>query len=140
MDENKRNDGDRQQWQPHVSLRILYKIWMETYSVVKIALGALVTVLLICGVCAFAFVGILGDYLEEDILPDADLNLDDFKLDMNSYLYYLDADGKIQPLQQVYSDTKRQWADLEDIPEDLIHATIVTSAISMLPAVRSLRR
>ncbi len=124
MDENKRNDGDRQQWQPHVSLRILYKIWMATYSVVKIALGALVTVLLICGVCAFAFVGILGDYLEEDILPDADLNLDDFKLDMNSYLYYLDADGKIQPLQQVYSDTKRQWADLEDIPEDLIHATI----------------
>jgi len=123
MDENKKNEGSQQpRWQE--TLRVLYKVWMGTYAVLKIALGALVTVLLICGVCAFVFVGILGDYLEQDILPDADLNLDDFKLDLNSYLYYVDQDGKIQPLQQVYSDTKRQWAELEDMPEDLIHATI----------------
>ena len=49
---------------------------------------------------AVAFVGILGDYLENDILPDADLNLDDFKLELNSYLYYIDANGQVQPLQQ----------------------------------------
>ena len=118
------NKDVQQDWQPHPALRVLYKIWMATFAVVKIAVGALVTVLLICGVCAFVFAGILGDYLESDILPNADLNLDDFKLDMTSFLYYVDADGQIQPLQQIYSDTKRQWADLEDMPEALIQATV----------------
>ncbi len=117
-------DDRQQNWQPNKTLRILYKIWMATFGVIKVALGAAVTVLLICGVCGFVFVGILGDYLESDILPSADLNLDDFKLDMTSFLYYVDEDGQIQPLQQIYSDSKRQWADLEDMPEALIQATV----------------
>lgn len=124
MDEKKKNEGEGSNENLRKTLRVLRKLWSGTYAVLKIALGALITVLLICGVCAFAFVGILGDYLEKDILPDADLNLDDFKLETNSYLYYIDRDGQVQPLQQVYSDTKREWADLEDIPEDLVHATI----------------
>lgn len=124
MNEKKKNEGAN--WKANVlaTLHVLRKIWGGVFSVVKIALGAVITVVLICGVCAFAFVGILGDYLENDILPDADLNLDDFTLELNSYLYYIDANGQVQPLQQVYSDTKRQWADLKDIPEDLIHATV----------------
>ncbi len=124
MDEKKRNESESGNEKLRKTLHILRKTWTGVFAVLKIALGALITVLLICGVCAFAFVGILGDYLESDILPNADLNLDDFNLEMNSYLYYIDRDGQVQPLQQVYSDTKRQWADLEDIPEDLIHATV----------------
>ncbi len=120
-----REKSDAQQdWQPHPALRVLYKLWMGTFAIIKIALGAVATVVLICGVCAFVFVGILGDYLESDILPSADLNLDDFKLDMTSFLYYVDEEGQIQPLQQIYSDTKRQWVDLEDMPEALIQATV----------------
>ena len=113
-----------QNWEVHWSLRALYKLWKGCFAVVKIAVGALATVLLICGVCAFVIAGILGDYLEQDILPNADMNLDDFTLEMSSYLYYVDGDGTIQPLQKVYSGSKRQWANLKDIPEDLIHATI----------------
>ncbi|MBQ3000468.1 MAG: transglycosylase domain-containing protein [Oscillospiraceae bacterium] len=122
-DKNTRGN-EPQSWEPHKALRILYKIWMALFSVIKIVAGAAVTVALICGVCVFVVVGIVGDYLESDILPNADLNLDDFTLDMSSFLYYVDGDGKIQPLQRIYSDTKRQWADLEDMPEDLIHATV----------------
>ena len=77
----------RQQWKPNGFLSALYGLWIASYSVIKIALGALATVLVIIGVCAVVFVGILGDYLENDVLPDADLNLDDFKLELNSYLY-----------------------------------------------------
>ena len=122
--EGREPSGNQQDWQPHSALRISYKIWMALFAVIKVVLGAVVTVVLICGVCGFVFAGILGDYLEKDILPSADLNLDDFKLDMTSFLYYVDPDGQIQPLQQIYSDTKRQWADLEDMPKELIQATV----------------
>ena len=59
----------RQDWKPHVSLSILYRIWMVIFGAAKIALGAIATVVLICGVCMLVFLSILGDYLEDDIAP-----------------------------------------------------------------------
>ena len=61
----------RQNWNPHWIIKILYGIWMTAFSALKIALGAAVTVVLIVLVCGFVFVGILGDYLEEDVLPES---------------------------------------------------------------------
>ena len=43
----------RQDWKPHWIVRVLYGLWMTCFGAAKIALGALVTVLLIVLVCGF---------------------------------------------------------------------------------------
>lgn len=120
----KRKDQLRQDWDPNKFIKTLSKIWMVVFTAAKVVFGALVTVLLIGIVCGFVFAGTLGDYLQEDILPAADSDIDGYDMELNSYIYYVDADGQIQPLQQIYAETSSQWANYEDIPEDLINAAM----------------
>ncbi len=123
-EKKKKVKRQRQQWQPNVLLAAAYGAWRVVFAAVKIALGAAATVLIILGICMLAFAGALGDYLTDEILPQAGMNLDDFALDQTSFVYYTDSDGEIKLLQQVHTSTDRQWADYEDIPQDLINATI----------------
>ena len=79
----------RQDWNPHWSLKILYAVWMTVLAGLKIALGAVATVLMIVLVCGFVFVGILGEYLEKDVLPESanyEFNVSD--LEQTSNMYY----------------------------------------------------
>ena len=115
---------EQQDWKPNVLLQLLYRAWMLVFGAVKIALGAAATVLIILAMCMLAFGGALGDYLEDEIMPQAGLNLEDFSLDQSSFIYYTDSAGQIQMLQQLHTDTNRRWANYEDIPEDMINATI----------------
>ena len=115
----------RQDWKPHWIVRVLYGLWMTCFGAAKIALGALVTVLLIVLVCGFVFAGILADYLEEDVLPESasyEFNIAD--QEKTSYAYYVDRNGEIQLLQQIHTTIDRQWVRFEDIPENLINAAI----------------
>ena len=115
----------RQEWNPHWLLKILYALWSTAVSVVKIAIGAALTVVLIVLVCGVVFVGTLGDYLQEDILTDAaDWSIGDYDIEETSFAYYVDDGGNIQLLQTIYTTTDRQWAELEDIPQALIDATV----------------
>ncbi|MDD5863267.1 MAG: transglycosylase domain-containing protein [Firmicutes bacterium] len=115
----------RQEWNPHWSVKLLYLIFSVAGSALKIALGAAATVLLIVLICGTVFVGTLGDYLQEDILTEAaDWSLDDYDLEKTSFIYYVDNHGDIQLLQQIYTTTDRQWASIDEIPEDLIHAAV----------------
>ena len=121
----RRNKKQRQEWKPHWTLKVLYVLASTAWSLFKIALGAAATVLLIALVCAGVFIGTLGDYLQEDILTEAsNWSMDDYDLEETSFIYYVDNDGNIQQLQQIYTTTDRQWASLEEIPEALINATI----------------
>ncbi len=121
---NRKNKPPRQDWKPHWSLNLLYRIWMVVFSALKVAAGAVATVLLIGVVCAFVFVGILGDYLQEDILPMAGMSMDDVELDKPSAMYYLDENGDIQIYQKIFTTTSTKWADLEDIPDALVNAAV----------------
>ena len=123
-DNANRKNKPRQEWNPHWSLKILYGIWSALVAVVKIAAGAVATVVLIALVCCFVFVGILGNYLQDDILPEANYSLENVSLDLTSSVYYVDAGGNIQQLQQIYTSADRQWASLEEIPEDLVNAAV----------------
>lgn len=114
----------RQEWQPNGFLRTLLCIWRVVFSAFKIVAGAAVTVALVAVVCAFVFANMLGDYLEQDILPQAGLDLSDLTVDLNSTIYYIDSDDQIQVQQKIDSTVNRDWADYEDIPEDMIHAAI----------------
>jgi len=97
---------------------------MFVFGAAKIAIGAVATVLIICVICGLVFVGALGDYLQSDILPNADMDKENYSLDQTSTLYYLDSNGEVQILQEVYASTSRKWADYEDIPEAMIHAAV----------------
>ena len=114
----------RQEWNPHWTLKLLYGLWSACIAAVKVAIGAAATVLLIGIVCAFVFVGILGGYLQDDVLPESSFNLDNYDLEQTSFVYYVDNGGNIQVLQQIHTTTEREWATLDEIPEDLVHAAI----------------
>lgn len=105
-------------------LQTIYRIWMPIYTGLKIVIGAVSTVLLIGVVCAFVFAGILGDYLETDILPNAAVVLDDYSMDSPSYVYYVTADGKIERQQELYASTDWKKANYEEIPQAMIHAAV----------------
>ena len=122
---NKRkSQKPRQEWNPHWSLKAAYGIWHSAAAVVKVALGAVATVLMILLVCGFVFAGILGEYLETDILPNAAEDLDGHKLEQTSYVYYIDSEGDIQEQQRIYTVTDRRWATIDEIPLDLRNAAV----------------
>ena len=124
MDLFNRRNKPRQEWNPHWFLKLLYGLWSGAIGVVKVAAVAAATVALICIVCGFVFVGILGDYLQTDILPEANYDLDNAVLDQTSFVYYVDSDGNIQLLQQIHTSADRQWATRDEIPADLKKAAI----------------
>ena len=127
-EENKprrRTRKPRQEWNPHWLLKLGYTIVSCGWSVAKIALGAAATVVLILLICATVFVGILGNYLQDDILADAaSWSMEDYDMEETSFIYYVDGAGKIQLLQQIFTTTDRQWASLEEIPQSLIDAAV----------------
>lgn len=115
----------RQSWIPPKALRVLRSIWNVAYSVFKIAMGALATVLAIVAICMFVFVGLLADYLDSDtITANTEVVMGDFDQSGNSVMYYRDANGEIQVLQRLHADTDQDWASYEEIPEDLIYAAV----------------
>lgn len=114
----------RQEWKPNFFLRLLYAAWRVAFGAFKIAAGAAGTVLMIVVICAFVFAGVLGDYLQDDILPMADIDIESYDLEQNSYLYYVDSNGQIQKYQDIFATTSSSWVNFEDIPEDMIHAAV----------------
>ncbi len=121
----RRGKQQAQQWIPHWSLKLLYSVWMTVFSAFKIALGAAATVALILVVCGVVFTTILGDYLQNDILPIAaqyESSVSD--LEQTSFVYCVNGNGEIETVQQIHTTVDRQWVRYEDIPENLINAAI----------------
>jgi membrane peptidoglycan carboxypeptidase len=121
---NKPRKVSRQNWKPGFLFSVASGLWTLIYSVFKVVIGALVTVAVIGGVCLVVFIGALGDYLQNDILPNSEVTLEGFDLSQNSNTYYLDSDGNLQVLQKLYSETISEWATYDEIPEAMIHATV----------------
>ncbi len=126
MSENrkKKSAGERQDWQLPKALRVLGRVWSIVFAVLKVAFGAAATVALIVGICVFVFVGILGDYLQEDILPQSGIDMEGYEHDQSSTLYYVDSSGNIQVYQQIYAEISSEWANYEDIPKYLRDAAV----------------
>lgn len=123
--EKHRRGKSFQEWIPDPRLKSVYSIMSVLLSVFKIALGGVLTVVLIIVICAAVFAGTLGDYLQDDILAKAAAwSIDDYDMEKTSFLYYVDRDGNIQQLQQIFTTTDRQIATMDEIPQDLINATI----------------
>ena len=108
----------------HWLTKSFLRIWKSAFAVLQVIFGAVVTVLLICIVCGFVFMGIMGDYLERDILPNAAVVLDEYDMDAPSYVYYVNAEGEIVELQELYASTDWKKATYEEIPKALINAAV----------------
>ena len=122
---NRRAKMQRQEWNPHWSLKLIYGIWSVLFSAFKIVIGAVATVLLIVITCGIVFAGILGNYLQDDILPSAaeyESTVSD--LEQTSFVYYVNNKGEIEVAQRLYTTVDRQWAEYDEIPENLINAAI----------------
>ncbi len=114
-----------QEWTPHWSLTLLSSIWKALFAAFKIAVGAAATVLLILIVCGVVFVTILGDYLQNDILPIAaqyESSVSD--LEQTSFVYFVNDNGEIEIAQKIHTSVDRQWVSYEEIPQNLIKAAI----------------
>lgn len=115
----------RQEWKPHWVLVLLQRLWMIVFGAVKIAVGAAATVLIILVVCGLVFASTMGDYLEEDVIPFANYDLESSELEETSTIYAVNREtGDIEVYQKVYASISREWATYDEIPEDLIHATV----------------
>ena len=112
-------NADMSRW-----LNVAYRVWLSVFGVLKVIAGAVLTVALICLVCGFVFVNIVGDFLENDIVPNSAMDLGEFDLELNSNLYYFDSNGQVQWYEEVDAVISRQWVEYEDIPENLINAAI----------------
>ncbi len=123
-DHQGRRKVSRQSWKPTGWLLVLQRVWKAMYSVAKVAIGALTTVLIIGAVCAVVFVGLLAGYLEGEILPQAGVQLEGFTLNEPSYVYSVDEKGEIQVLQKLHANTENEWVAYEDIPKHLINAAV----------------
>ena len=120
-----RKKQPRQEWKPHWLPNSLYQILRVFGSAFKVAAVAMLTVFLIVLVCAFVLVGLLGNYLQEDIIADSEMVKDNYSLDETSYIHYVDSEGNIQELQKIYAyTTDREWASYEEFPEALVHAAV----------------
>uniref|UniRef100_UPI0025E275DE transglycosylase domain-containing protein n=1 Tax=uncultured Pseudoflavonifractor sp. TaxID=1221379 RepID=UPI0025E275DE len=91
-------------------------------------IGKVLGTLLLVGITTCAFLACFAAvYIQQVIIPQTDLNLGDFIVDMSlsSTMYYTDSSGTLQELRTIYgSDGNRVWVEYEDIPENLINATI----------------
>ncbi|MGM9604569.1 MAG: transglycosylase domain-containing protein [Faecousia sp.] len=122
---NKRRKKIRQEWNPHWSIKLIYTLGSTLLSAAKIAVGAAATVLLICLISGVVFMGALAEYLQNDILKEAqNWSYEDYDVEKTSYVHYVDNDGNIQLLQQIYTTTDRQPATWDEIPKALIDATV----------------
>ncbi len=124
MSQEKGKKDAMQKFDLQKTLNVLYRVWMAFFAAAKVAIGAAATVLLICLVCGFAFMGVLADYLEGDILPSASLVLESYDMDAPSYVYSVNSEGQIELLQELYASTDWKKADYEELPQALIDAAV----------------
>ena len=88
------------------------------------------TVVLIFVITTVMLACMAASYIKNVIIPAADLQLDTYSANMNltTTMYYRDTDANgenVYPeMQTLYGDENRVWVDLEEIPQNLIDATV----------------
>lgn len=63
-------------------------------------------------------------YIKTVIIPLTPIDLNSFHPGLNSVLYYYDDNGTAQTLRTLHGDENRVWVNFDDIPQDLINATV----------------
>ncbi len=89
---------------------LLRFVW--TFILIALVTGAMLSVL-------------VATYIKTVIMPDVDLNLTDFSLNLTTTLYYEDNEtGEQDTLQQLHGSENRIWISYDEIPQNLVHSAI----------------
>ncbi|MBQ9974463.1 MAG: transglycosylase domain-containing protein [Oscillospiraceae bacterium] len=89
-------------------------------TLLKVA-GTLLLVGLTTGVLLACFAAV---YVKSVIIPMTPLDLNNFNAGLNSVLYYTDDAGQHHELRTLHGDENRIWVTYDEIPKDLINATV----------------
>jgi len=89
------------------------------------AARVIVTILLIGITTSAILTCFAAAYIKTYIQPYTDLNLKDFSMDLTTIVYYTDPDtGEQVEMQRLYAEENRVWVPYDEIPKDLVNATI----------------
>ncbi len=106
-------------------LRVPRNLFMVAWTMAKVAFGAALVAVAVVLITSGALGKIMGDYLQNEVIPNSEFNVENFNLDRSSFIHYVDRDTKqIYDLQQIYTTVDRVWAPYESIPKDLVHAAV----------------
>ncbi len=111
--------------------------WRIARVVLHILGRVVLWLLVIAGTCALVgaiagtiFLSQFSTYLKSDVIPKAEeyadaLELDKVSLAQTSIIYYQDREtGEYRELQQLQATQNRIWVAFDEIPDDMIHATV----------------
>ena len=99
----------------------------STAAVVAGTVGKVLgTFLLICVITGAILLCFAAVYIKTVIIPEAGaVDLSQFAVGENSVMYYMDQDtGNYRELVTLAAEENAEWVNYEDIPEDLINATV----------------
>lgn len=83
------------------------------------------TILLVFVISLVIFACIFTAYLRNYLMPQVSFSLDSFKLNQTSVIYYENKEtGEYETLQNLYGNENRIWASYNEIPDDLVFATV----------------
>lgn len=82
------------------------------------------TILLIGILSMVIFACIFTAYMRNYLMPQVSFSLDSFRLNQTSVVYYEDDSGNYQPLQNLHGEENRIWASYDEIPTELVYATV----------------
>lgn len=93
----------------------------KTLRYIGFTLVTLMLIGLTClGICGTAFAYYIRKYVSKDV----DIDLDSFRLNFTSFIYYIDDNGSEVELEKLHGKEDRVWADLEEIPTMLQDAFV----------------
>ena len=84
---------------------------MTVGTILRLALRAVMTVLLIFVTTGLLFTCIFAFYVKTSLSTDLDINLDDFAVSLSSKIWYTDSEGQSQELVTLNSTVNRVWVD-----------------------------
>ncbi len=119
-----RRKVSRQSWKLTGLPAVLHSLWIGVFSVLKTILGAVATVAIIGGVCLLVFVSTLGDYLQDEIIPNSGITMEGFDMKQNSMVYYVNSSGNIETLQKLHATSTSTNATYDEIPRAMIDAAV----------------
>lgn len=115
---------EKEYYQFPMWMRIIGGACSVVWTAIKVAFGAALAALAVVCIAGGVFAVYMGEYLQEDVIPNADYSLESMDLDQTSFIYYVDADNTIHLQQKIYTSIDRVWVPYEELPEDLIHAAV----------------
>lgn len=82
------------------------------------------TIALICFIAGMICMIAFAYYIKHYMSPNLDIDLDDFKYNQSTYMYYIDENGVEREMATLTKEGVREWVDYSDLPKYVGNAAI----------------